>query len=68
MAAIERNPSAPQADSGVIDALKGIGVALLRAIGSVRETRRRAGLAPCSSAMVRGVLLHGLKFQDTEFK
>ena len=29
MAAIERNPSASQADPDVIDALKGIGVALL---------------------------------------
>ena len=44
MAAIERNPSAPQADPDVIDALKGIGVALLS--DQLRRNRGTKGLAP----------------------
>jgi len=44
MAAIERNPSAPQADPDVIDALKGLGVALLS--DQLRRNRGTKGLAP----------------------
>ncbi len=44
MAAIERNPSASQADPDVIDALKGIGVALLS--DQLRRNRGTKGLAP----------------------